>query len=221
MALTLPTDWETVLAPYLDMTTWNVLRAFVEKEYQEQTIYPPQPLVFKALEATPYKQVKVCLLGQDPYHGAGQANGLAFSVAANQKMPPSLRNMYRELHADLGGVERTTRDLSDWAQQGVLLLNTVLTVRAGEANSHRGKGWEMVTDAIIHALNARQEPVIFVLWGNAAQTKRTLIDASRHAVIMAAHPSPLSAYRGFFGSKPYSAINQKLSEWGKEPIQWS
>ncbi len=175
---------------------------------------------FAALHAIPYDAVKIVILGQDPYHGPGQANGLAFSVNPGVKLPPSLKNIFKELHNDLGCDIPADGNLEFWAKQGVLLLNTVLTVRAGEAHSHKKWGWETFTDAIISLLNSREQPVIFLLWGRPAQEKEKLIDASRHFIIRAAHPSPLSAYNGFFGSRPFSAANERLRSIGQKEIEW-
>ena len=213
-------DWKQQLDDEMRLEYFRALWQFVREEYREQTVYPPREQIYTALALTGYEETKVVLLGQDPYHGERQAHGLSFSVAcAEAKFPPSLRNIFKELEADLG-VVRTRRELSDWAGQGVLLLNTVLTVRAGQAASHRGKGWERFTDAIITRLNERQDPVIFVLWGGDAKKKIPLIDNDRHRIITAAHPSPLSAWNGFFGSRPFSRINRHLRELGKTEISW-
>jgi len=214
-------DWENLLRDEMEKPYFKELWSFLEQEYASQGIYPPRNLVYTALDLTGYADVRVVILGQDPYHGEHQAHGLSFSVASGTaKYPPSLRNMFKELEADLGAV-RTNRNLSDWAEQGILLLNTVLTVRAGQAASHRGRGWEHFTDAIIKLLNKRQEPVIFVLWGADARKKLPLIGGGHHQVITATHPSPLSAYNGFFGSKPYSQINSCLCAWGRPEIRWT
>lgn len=197
------------------------LQKFLEEEYQQHRIYPPREKIFQALNKTDYDEVSVVILGQDPYHGIRQANGLSFSVSTGEKIPPSLRNMYKELQMDVGVNVPKHGDLVSWAEQGVLLLNTVLTVREGEANSHKGKGWEIFTDKIISLLNEREQPVIFVLWGNQAKLKKKLIDENRHFIIEGVHPSPLSASRGFFGSKPYSKANKILRDLGKEEIDWS
>ncbi|MDN6691947.1 MAG: uracil-DNA glycosylase, partial [Enterococcus sp.] len=176
--------------------------------------------IFEALELTPYDQVKVVILGQDPYHGADQAHGLSFSVQPGVKIPPSLRNIYQELQSDLGIPPVQHGNLVRWAEQGVLMLNTVLTVREGQAYSHRGKGWEQLTDAIIERLNEREKPIVFILWGKPAQEKIKMIDTTKHAIVKSVHPSPLSAHRGFFGSKPFSKANQFLEGWGEQPIDW-
>ncbi|MFR3072044.1 MAG: uracil-DNA glycosylase, partial [Paeniclostridium sp.] len=185
-----------------------------------QVIYPDMYDIFNALKYTSYKDTKVLILGQDPYHGENQAHGLAFSVKPGVRIPPSLLNMYKELHADLGCFIPNNGYLVPWAEQGVLLLNTALTVRAHQANSHKGKGWEVFTDNIIKLLNLRDEPVIFVLWGNNARSKKKLIDTNKHYIIESAHPSPLSASRGFFGSKPFSKTNDILIKLGRAPINW-
>src|SRR5690606_19947249 len=176
--------------------------AFVAEERSRSTVYPPEPEVFAALHLTPLAQVKVVILGQDPYHGPGQAHGLCFSVRSGTVLPPSLRNIYRELHDDLGIDPPRSGDLTAWARQGVLLLNTTLTVRGGQAGSHQGKGWEMFTDQVIRTVSAKPDVVVFVLWGAHARKKKALIDRTRHVVIESAHPSPLSAHNGFFGSRP-------------------
>ncbi|MNW60779.1 Uracil-DNA glycosylase [compost metagenome] len=176
--------------------------------------------MFEALKRTSYSDTKVVILGQDPYHGAGQAHGLSFSVLPGVRIPPSLRNIYKELSEDLGVIPAAEGDLTTWAEQGVLLLNTVLTVREGEAGSHQGKGWESFTDAVIQSLNRREKPVIFILWGNHAQKKGEMIDSERHTLFKSAHPSPLSARRGFLGSRPFTFINHQLEMYGEKPIVW-
>lgn len=215
----LPSDWQKVLAEEFKRPYFEALRAFVEKERAEKTIYPPEEDVFNAFKATPFDRVKVLLLGQDPYHGAGQAHGMCFSVRPGVKPPPSLVNMFKELRDDLGCKVPNHGCLQAWAEHGVLLLNAVLTVRAGEPNSHKDQGWERFTDAVIKALDAREKPVVFVLWGAYAQKKAKLIHRTQHRVLKAAHPSPLSAAK-FFGCKPYSAINTALVEVGDEPVDW-
>ena len=217
---TLPDDWQAVLAPMLATPKIQALFDFVAAERRSQTVYPPEELMYTALRLTPLAAVRVVIVGQDPYHGPGQAHGLAFSVQRSVKAPPSLRNMLKELHDDLGCPTPRHGDLSSWASQGVLLLNRVLTVRDGEPASHAGHGWEQITEAIIRAVNDRPTPAIFVLWGRPAQTLRPFIDETRHTIIEAAHPSPLSAKRGFFGSRPYSKINAALSALGQTPIDW-
>ena len=196
------------------------IQAQLNQATQGCNVYPPQEQIFSAFDKTPLDQVRVVILGQDPYHEANQANGLAFSVNAGTKMPPSLRNIFKEIKADLGGELRTNTDLSDWAEQGVLLLNTSLTVIEGQANS-MARLWEPFTDAIIQLLNKQEYPIVFVLWGNNARKKKSIIDVSRHYVIESAHPSPLSANRGFFGSKPFSKTNQILKQLGEDEIRWS
>ena len=196
------------------------LQNFVEAERGAHRVYPPPHLTYAALELTPLEKTRVVILGQDPYHGEGQANGLAFSVDATAQIPPSLRNILTELHSDLGVASSGSGDLSSWAQQGVLLLNTTLTVRAAEPASHRGQGWETFTDCIIETINARTDPVVFVLWGAHARNKRPLITGKSHIVLEASHPSPLSAHRGFFGSKPFSQINNSLTHLNSPIINW-
>lgn len=213
-------DWQALLIEEQEKTYFKNLQQFIEEEYATATIYPPREAVYRALDLTSYADTKVVILGQDPYHGPSQAHGLSFSVASSEaKFPPSVRNMFKELDADLG-IARTNINLTDWAEQGVLLLNTVLTVRAGKAASHRKKGWEPFTDTIIRLLNEKEDQVVFVLWGADAKKKSVLITNPQHKVITAVHPSPLSAYNGFFGSKPYSQINAYLEAVGKTPISW-
>ena len=213
-------SWQAILSSEFEKPYFKTLQNFLQTEYATQTIYPQQENIFAALEHTPYEEVKVVLLGQDPYHGANQAQGLSFSVQPGVKIPPSLRNIYKELEADLGLSPVEHGSLIAWAEQGVLLLNTVLTVREGQANSHRQQGWEQLTDTIIKRLNEREEPVVFILWGKPAQQKIKMIDTAKHIIIQSAHPSPLSAYRGFFGSAPFSKTNEALIQLGKPPIDW-
>lgn len=196
------------------------LERFVDRERREATVYPPRELVFRALELTPRAAVRVVLIGQDPYHGAGQAHGLAFSVPAGVPRPPSLRNLLGELHDDLGVSIRERGDLTPWAERGVLLLNAVLTVREGEPGSHRDRGWERFTDAVVRRVDRGPRPVAFLLLGNRAQKKASGVDGDRHGVIEAPHPSPLSAYRGFHGSRIYSRANAALERAGREPVDW-
>jgi uracil-DNA glycosylase len=217
----IPTSWQPHLAAELAQPYIAKLEAFLAAERAAYTVFPPAHQVFRALELTAFERTAVVVLGQDPYHGAGQAHGLAFSVQLGVKPPPSLVNMYKELEADLGLMRPKTGFLEPWAKQGVLLLNTALTVREGQANSHAKQGWERLTDAIIHTIANRADPAIFVLWGANAQKKTTLIDSARHTIIQSAHPSPLSARNGFFGSKPFSRINTALAEQGKPPINWA
>ena len=215
-------DWQEVIGEQLAQPYFHELCAFLEQEYNTYTVYPKRKDVMNAFHSTSFQDVKVVILGQDPYHGQDQAHGMSFSVQPGIPHPPSLRNMLQELQDDIGCPIPKDGYLMRWAKQGVLLLNTVLTVRAGEANSHKGKGWEQFTDTVIEKLAARPDPIIFVLWGRPAQQKAKIIQQSgiQHIILQAPHPSPLSAYRGFFGSKPYSKINKQLKEWGKEPIQW-
>lgn len=215
-------DWQEMLASEFEKSYYEELQQFVTKEYAMGTVYPPKEEVMNALHLTAYSDVKVVILGQDPYHGPNQAHGMSFSVKPGIPQPPSLRNMLQELRDDIGCPMPDHGYLMKWAEQGVLLLNTVLTVREGQANSHKGQGWEQFTDAIIAKLAERKDPIIFVLWGRPAQTKKSIIQQfPQHVIIEAPHPSPLSAYRGFFGSKPYSNANAQLIAWGKAPIDWS
>lgn len=214
------TDWNPVLRGELDQPYWSELQTFVAAERQRHTVYPPHGEVFAALHLTPLAEVKVLILGQDPYHGPGQAHGLCFSVRQGTPPPPSLQNIFTELHDDLGLPVPSTGDLTPWARQGVLLLNATLTVRAHQAASHQGKGWETFTDRVIAAVNDKPERVVFILWGNSARKKKALVDTTRHVVLESPHPSPLSAHRGFFGSKPFSRANQALVEAGRTPIDW-
>jgi uracil-DNA glycosylase len=219
MNVDLPPTWKGVLADELAKPHFKDLERFVDAERQTHQVFPSEADVFNALKLTPYDQVKVMLLGQDPYHDDGQAHGLCFSVRPGIKPPPSLVNMFKELHADLGCTVPNHGFLESWARQGALLLNAVLTVRAHEPNSHKNKGWEMFTDAVIRAIGHRDKPVVFLLWGAYAQKKEKLIDASKHRIHKTAHPSPLSAKK-FFGSKPFSAANIALKELGETPIDW-
>ncbi|RIJ69666.1 uracil-DNA glycosylase [Rummeliibacillus sp. TYF005] len=213
-------DWQDVLGAEFEKPYYLQLREFLKQEYFTKTVYPPMEDMWSAFRYTPYAKVKVVILGQDPYHGPGQAHGMSFSVKPGVPHPPSLQNMFKELHDDLGYDIPRDGTLIKWAQQGVLLLNTVLTVRAHQAHSHKAHGWEQFTDTVIQKLSQRNEPIVFVLWGRPAQQKERLIDTTRHAIIKAPHPSPLSAYRGFFGSRPYSKINNQLVAWGMEPIDF-
>jgi len=215
----IPESWRDVLAPEFDKPYFKKLKQFVEEERSNHTVFPPEEDVFNALKYTPFHDMKVLLLGQDPYHDVGQAHGLCFSVRPGVKPPPSLVNMFKELKDDLGCRIPNNGYLVPWAEQGVLLLNAVLTVRAHEPASHANKGWETFTDAIIKAASARDDPMVFVLWGGYAQKKEKLIDGSKHAILKAAHPSPLSAKK-FLGSRPFSAINDALQKMGKGPIDW-
>ena len=213
-------DWDLLLKEEFQKDYYIKLREFLIEEYKSRDIYPNMHNIFEALKHTSYKDTKVLILGQDPYHGENQAHGLAFSVQPSVKIPPSLLNMYKELQDDLGCFIPNNGYLMPWADQGILLLNTALTVRAHEANSHKNKGWEIFTDEIIKKLNEREDPVIFVLWGSNARNKKEFIDSSRHYVLESPHPSPLSARRGFFGCKHFSKINDILINLGKEPIDW-
>lgn len=214
-------DWDELLAGEFEKDYFKNLVEKLKEEYAEQTIYPAKENIFNALKYTPYKDAKVLLLGQDPYHGEGQAHGLAFSVMEGVIKPPSLVNMLKELKDDLGLEIPDSGSLIPWTKQGVMLLNTVLTVREGQPNSHKKMGWTTFTDKIISCLNERSDPVIFLLWGANAKEKLELITNPRHYVLMAPHPSPLSASRGFFGCRHYSKTNEILKRMGKEPIDWN
>ncbi|MEA5571844.1 uracil-DNA glycosylase [Calothrix sp. UHCC 0171] len=216
----LSSSWHSILAEEFAKAYFRQLQDFLVEERQTQTIYPPEADVFSAFELTPYEEVKVLLLGQDPYHGQNQAHGLCFSVRPGIKPPRSLMNIYKELQADLGCSIPESGYLVNWAKQGVLMLNAVLTVRSHEPNSHKNKGWEQFTDAVISKINDKSDPVVFILWGGYAQKKIKLIDTTRHTVIQSAHPSPLSARNGFFGSKPFSAVNQALLLHNQPEIDW-
>lgn len=213
-------SWDKYLNEEFEKPYYMSLRQFLKEEYSTQTIYPEKDNIFNALKVTSYDDVKVVILGQDPYHGEGQAHGMAFSVKPGIKTPPSLVNIYKELQATMGCYIPNNGYLMKWAEQGVLLLNTVLTVRAGQPQSHKGKGWETFTDRIIAILNERKDPVIFVLWGAPAKKKASLITAPQHKILTAAHPSPLSAYNGFFGCDHFKQINEYLKEMGKTPIDF-
>lgn len=213
-------DWDELLKTEFTKPYYLELRKFLAHAYKTQTIYPGMYEIFNALKYTSYQDVKVVILGQDPYHGEGQAHGLAFSVKPHVQTPPSLVNMYKELHEDLGCYIPNNGYLVPWAKQGVLLLNTVLTVQAGMANSHRGKGWEIFTNQVISLLNSRKNPVIFLLWGNNAKEKNNLITNSQHVIFTTVHPSPLSASRGFFGCKHFSQANAFLKNVGEHEIDW-
>ena len=214
------TDWNPILRAELDAPYWAELQAFVAQERREHVVYPPADEVFAALHRTPYAAVKVLILGQDPYHGPGQAHGLCFSVRRGTAIPPSLRNVYAELRDDLGIETPAHGCLDAWADQGVLLLNATLTVRAREAASHQKRGWETFTDQVIRAVSAKEDRVVFIFWGASARRKRDLVDRSRHVVIESAHPSPLSAHNGFFGSRPFSRANEALVAAGRDPVDW-
>ncbi|MGE5395516.1 MAG: uracil-DNA glycosylase [Candidatus Saccharibacteria bacterium] len=213
-------SWKKQLKDEFEKPYFIKLTEFVKEEYATRTIYPPAKLIFNAFEQCPFDKVKVVILGQDPYHGPGQAHGLCFSVNDGVDFPPSLRNIFKEVHDDTGAPIPKSGNLERWARQGVLLLNATLTVRAGEAGSHQKKGWEIFTDAAIHKVAENLQNVVFILWGNYAISKSSFIDPSKHLVLKSVHPSPLSASRGFFGNKQFSRANQYLKEHGKEPIQW-
>ncbi len=214
-------DWDRLLDGEFSKPYYLELRKFLKAEYTAHTIYPDMYDIFNALKYTPYEKAKVLILGQDPYHEPNQAHGLAFSVKKGVEPPPSLKNIYKELSADVGFTAPSHGELTKWAEQGVLLLNTSLTVRRSQANSHRGKGWEIFTDRVIELLNERESPMVFMLWGNNAKAKAPLITNSRHLILTAAHPSPLSAHNGFFGCKHFSKCNDFLRERGMAPVDWS
>ncbi len=213
-------DWDELLAGEFEKDYYQNLRKFLAEEYRQNTIYPDMHDIFNALKFTPYSQVRAVILGQDPYHGPGQAHGLSFSVQKGKRIPPSLVNIYQELRDDLGVQSPGHGCLEGWARQGVLMLNTVLTVRAKQANSHKGKGWEIFTDRIIELLNQRQEPMVFLLWGANAKAKQSLITNPNHLVLTAAHPSPFSAFSGFFGCRHFSQCNDFLEAHGQGRIPW-
>ncbi|RXT02305.1 uracil-DNA glycosylase [Ammoniphilus sp. CFH 90114] len=218
--LSINNDWSDFVQKEWEKPYFQELIDRLRNEYKNEMIFPNQDQIFHALECTSYADTKVVILGQDPYHGAGQADGLSFSVQKGVTPPPSLRNIFKEMHADLGFMAPSHGCLTQWAEQGVLLLNTVLTVRSGQPHSHKGMGWETFTDKIISLLNDREDPVIFILWGKHAQEKEQLITAKHHFVIQSPHPSPFSAHRGFFGSRPFSRTNRLLRKIGKSPIHW-
>lgn len=213
-------SWKIILAEEFSSPYFQELKTFLVDEKKEHPVYPQGNHIFEAFNRTPFEKVKVVILGQDPYHGPGQAHGLCFSVPAGIAFPPSLQNIFRELQTDTGLPYPAKGDLSPWADQGVLLLNTSLTVRAQTPAAHKGKGWEIFTDAVIKKLSEQRSGVVFILWGNFARNKKSLIDVSKHFVLEAPHPSPLSVYRGFYGSKPFTKTNQILSENGSRPIDW-
>jgi len=214
-------SWKAALEDEFGKDYFKNLREFVKAEYQHSIIYPAPKNIFRAFELTPFDKVEVVILGQDPYHGPGQANGLCFAVNEGVPLPPSLQNIFKEIESDLGQkLEHRTGDLERWAKQGVLLLNATLTVQAHKAASHQKKGWEEFTDAVIRTLSEKRENLVFILWGNYAKSKGNLIDWSKHEIIESAHPSPLSAYHGFFGSKPFSKTNDYLLVHNKRPIDW-
>ncbi|WP_275670021.1 uracil-DNA glycosylase [Paenibacillus amylolyticus] len=214
-------DWDEVLQQETEAEYFNNIRYALAAEYKTQTVYPPKEDLFSALKLTPYHRVKAVIIGQDPYHGAGQAHGLSFSVRPGVRVPPSLKNIYKELQADLGVPVPKHGSLIHWAEQGVLLLNAVLTVRESQPNSHQALGWQTFTDAVIRELNERDEPMVFMLWGSHAQKKGAFINRDKHLVLESTHPSPLAAHRGFLGSRPFSKANEFLVSKGIKPIDWT
>ncbi|MGL5295341.1 MAG: uracil-DNA glycosylase [Culicoidibacterales bacterium] len=212
-------QWKNELAPYFESEQWQCLKKFLEEESKVATIYPSMTNVFSAFEFTDFDMVKVVIIGQDPYHGPKQANGLSFSVTEGQAIPPSLRNIFKELESDLG-IQRKNPDLSDWARQGVLLMNRILSVREGEAGSHQNCGWEQFSDYVLQKLNESQKPIVFIFWGKYAQQLQRFITNPIHKQLVSAHPSPLSAHRGFFGSRPFSEVNNFLVGKGYQEIEW-
>lgn len=216
----LKNDWAPLLEGEFKKPYYQRLRKDLAGEYRTHVIYPEAQDIYNALHLTPFHDTKAVIIGQDPYHGPGQAHGLSFSVKPGVKVPPSLKNIYKELHSDVGCKIPNHGCLEKWARQGVLLLNSVLTVRAGQPNSHKGLGWEQFTDKVIETINQGEEPVVFILWGSFAQQKEKLITASKHFIIKSSHPSPLSAHRGFFGSRPFSRTNSFLQENGRQEIDW-
>ena len=220
MQVKIEKSWQEVLQTEFDKPYFENLVGFVKQEYASNTIFPPAGQIFNAFNTCPFNNVKVVILGQDPYHGPGQAHGLCFSVNDGIQFPPSLQNIFKEITSDLGIPAPKTGNLTRWAEQGVLLLNATLTVRASQAGSHQGKGWEEFTDAVIKTISEKAENVVFILWGSYAIKKKALINASKHCILTAPHPSPLSSYRGFFGCKHFSKANNYLKSIGKEPIAW-
>lgn len=211
--------WKEILAPIKNTSYFDGLWQKVKSAYRSDQTFPPKNQIFRALELTPFEEVKVVIIGQDPYHNDGQANGLCFSVSERVTAPPSLKNIFKELEDDLG-IIRTKKELDDWAEQGILLLNATLTVKAHSPNSHKNLGWEKFTDFIIREISEKKDHVVFVLWGAFAQKKEELIDSSKHFIIKSAHPSPFSVYRGFYGSRPFSKINEFFQQKGIKPISW-
>jgi uracil-DNA glycosylase len=220
IAVKIESSWKEKLAPEFEKSYFSQLVDFVKNEYVHKTVYPKGSKIFNAFEKTPFDKVKVVILGQDPYHEPGQAHGLCFSVNDGIPLPPSLQNIYTELRSDLGIAPPPSGNLERWAEQGVLLLNATLTVEAHRAGSHQNKGWEEFTDAVIHKIAEEKERIVFILWGSYAQRKGAFIDPDKHLILKAVHPSPLSSYRGFFGSKPFSQTNQYLINTGQLPIHW-
>ena len=215
------TDWNPILRQEFNKPYWVELQNYILDQRASHMVFPAHPDVFRAFHLTSFATLKVVILGQDPYHGVGQANGLCFSVSPGVSFPPSLQNIFKELEDDLGVSKPQSGDLAAWAEQGILLLNTTLTVRQGAPASHQGKGWETFTDEVIRGIRHKKEKIVFVLWGASARRKKSLIDVTKHTCIESVHPSPLSAYRGFFGSKPFSRINQLLRQQGITEIDWS
>ena len=220
MQVKIEKSWQEVLQPEFDKPYFESLVGFVKQEYASRTIFPPAGQIFNAFNTCPFNNVKVVILGQDPYHGPSQAHGLCFSVNDGIQFPPSLQNIFKEIASDLGLKIPSSGNLTRWAEQGVLLLNATLTVRASQAGSHQGKGWEEFTDSVIKIISEKAENVVFILWGSYAIKKKALIDASKHCILTAPHPSPLSSYRGFFGCKHFSKTNTYLTSKGKTPIEW-
>lgn len=220
MEVRLEESWKQLLSDEFEKPYFSGLAEFVKKEYQNCEVFPPPRFIFNALDSVPVDKVRVVILGQDPYHSPGQAHGLSFSVPPGIPLPPSLTNIYKEIKSDLGRDSPRDGDLSRWANQGILLLNATLTVRAHQAGSHQNRGWELFTDAVIHRLAETKNHLVFILWGNYAQKKGAFIDPAKHLVIKSAHPSPLSAYNGFFGSRPFSKANTYLATHGQPPIDW-
>jgi len=220
MDVKIEASWKPILSEEFEKDYFKKLSEFVREEYRTSRIYPPAKLIFNAFDQCPFDRLKVVILGQDPYHGPGQAHGLCFSVNDGVEFPPSLLNIFKELKQDTGKTIPSAGDLTPWAKQGVLLLNATLTVRAHQAGSHQGKGWETFTDAVIHKINEQKEHVVFILWGNYAIRKGEFIDRARHLVLTSVHPSPLSASRGFFGNKHFSRANAFLEQHGLDPVQW-
>lgn len=221
MDVKIEVSWKKALSPEFEKPYFQDLTAFVRNEYQSETVYPPPKYIFNAFEKTPFDQVKVVILGQDPYHGPNQANGLSFAVNPGERLPPSLQNIYKELASDLGIKPNTSGDLTHWATQGVLLLNATLTVRAKSPGSHQNRGWEQFTDSVIRTISQQKTHLVFILWGSYAQKKGIVIDKTKgHLIISSPHPSPFSAHSGFFGSRPFSQTNTFLMLNGQEPINW-
>ncbi len=220
MDVKIENSWKALLKDEFEKDYFKNLTDFVKQEYKTHTIYPPGRDIFKAFDLCPVENVKVVIIGQDPYHGKGQAHGLCFSVKDGVKIPPSLRNIYKEIHNDIGKEIPETGNIEHWAKQGVLMLNATLTVRAGNAGSHQGKGWEIFTDAVIEKISKERENLVFLLWGAYAQRKGQVIDNEKHYILKSAHPSPFSAYTGFFGNKHFSKTNEFLKSKGKEEIKW-